>query len=140
MPSLLEISINCDRHHGMIRLGRSLFSSMDGDGLSSKHLCPSCGKRMGLTRSIAATSGYSTLHSVWLQRMRGMGHGRIVPRAQLEAVASPFDRYGLEPIRPRAFGLGQHQMIEINLIPIFGQRQAVGSRRCRDRSVGPCLA
>jgi hypothetical protein len=64
----------------------------------------------------------------------------IIAPAQLEAVASPFDRYGLEPIRPRAFGLGQHQMIEINLIPIFGQRQAVGSRRCRDRSVGPCLA
>ena len=64
----------------------------------------------------------------------------IIAPAQLEAVASSLDRYGLEPVRPRAFGLGQHQMIEINVIPVFGQRRAVSSRICRDGSVGPCLA
>jgi hypothetical protein len=50
----------------------------------------------------------------------------IIAPTQFEAVASSLNRYGLEPVRPRAFGLGQHEMIEINLIPIFGERQAVG--------------
>src|SRR5262249_13979451 len=36
-------------------------SSMDGD--SVKHLCPSCGRRMGLTRTIAAGEGYTEMHT-----------------------------------------------------------------------------
>jgi hypothetical protein len=65
--------------------------------------------------------------------------GPIVAPAQFEAVASFLDGDGLEPVRPRAFGLGQDKMIEINLLPIFGQRRAVGSRIYRARSM-PCLA
>ena len=53
---------------------------MDGDGLSSKHLCPSCGKRMGLIRSIAATSGYSELHTYGCREC-GVWSRKEVPRA-----------------------------------------------------------
>jgi hypothetical protein len=37
--------------------------SMGGDDLSPKRLCPSCGRLMGLTRTIAASSGYGELHT-----------------------------------------------------------------------------
>ena len=65
--------------------------------------------------------------------MAGGDVGIIAP-AQFEAVASSLDRYGLEPVCPRAFGLGQHQMIEINLIPVLwavpGRWRPKGSRPC----------
>jgi predicted RNA-binding Zn-ribbon protein involved in translation (DUF1610 family) len=73
MLSLPEISINCDRHHGMIRPG-SHVSTMDGDSLTSKNLCPSCGRR-----SIAATSGYSELHTYGCRECGVLGHGRKSP-------------------------------------------------------------
>ena len=33
------------------------------DSLSSKHLCPGCGRLMGLTRTVPASSGYSELRT-----------------------------------------------------------------------------
>jgi hypothetical protein len=36
---------------------------MDGDNLISTHLCPSCGRLMGLTRTIAASPGYRELRT-----------------------------------------------------------------------------
>jgi hypothetical protein len=33
------------------------------DSLSSKHLCPGCGRPMGLTRTVPATPGYSELRT-----------------------------------------------------------------------------
>jgi hypothetical protein len=55
-------SICCDRHHGAIRL-RSQYLTMGGYSLIEKHLCPACGRLMGLTRTIAASPGYSELHT-----------------------------------------------------------------------------
>lgn len=46
-PAQTEISVNCDRHHGTIRLG-SQYRAMGGDSLTPKHSCPSCGRPMGL--------------------------------------------------------------------------------------------
>ena len=60
--SAAEIPLNCDRHHGTIRFERHYFK-MDGDNLISTHLCPSCGRLMGLTRTIAAGQGYSELRT-----------------------------------------------------------------------------
>jgi hypothetical protein len=36
---------------------------MRGYGLIQKHLCPACGRLMGLTRTIAASPGYSELRT-----------------------------------------------------------------------------
>ena len=38
-------------------------SMMRGDSLNSNHLCPSCGRPMDLTRTIAASPGYGELHT-----------------------------------------------------------------------------
>ncbi len=59
-PAQTEISVNCDRHHGTIRLG-SQYRAMGGDSLTPKHSCPSCGRPMGLTRTVPASPGYSEL-------------------------------------------------------------------------------
>jgi hypothetical protein len=37
--------------------------TMGGDNLISTHLCPSCGRLMGLTRTLAAGQGYSELRT-----------------------------------------------------------------------------
>ena len=37
--------------------------NMGGDNLTLTHLCPSCGRLMGLARTIAASSGYRELHT-----------------------------------------------------------------------------
>jgi hypothetical protein len=36
---------------------------MSGDGLIQTHLCPACGRLMGLTRTIAASPGYRELRT-----------------------------------------------------------------------------
>src|ERR1700722_20632666 len=59
-------------------------------------------------------------------RPDGWRQGVIIAPTQFEAVPSSRNRYGLEPVRPRAFGLGQHKMIDVNLIPVFGETRAVG--------------
>ena len=38
-------------------------SSMGGDGLSPKHLCPGCGRLMGLSRIVPASPGWSELRT-----------------------------------------------------------------------------
>lgn len=65
-----DISINCDGHHGTIPLV-SHYWAVDGE--IPKHLCPSCGRQMGLTRTVPAAPGYSELRTygcrecgVWL--------------------------------------------------------------------------
>jgi hypothetical protein len=65
-----DISINCDGHHGTIPLV-SHYWAVDGE--IPKHLCPSCGRPMGLTRTVPAAPGYSELRTygcrecgVWL--------------------------------------------------------------------------
>jgi hypothetical protein len=62
----------------------------------------------------------------------------IVAAAQFEAIASSLERYGLKPVRPRTFGLGQHEMIEINLIQSLGS--AVPSVAGWVATVRSCLA
>ena len=80
-----ETSMNCDRHHGTKWLV-SHHQLMDGEIL--KYLCPSCGKPMGLTRTVPATPGYSELRTfgcgecgVWVtegNNSRDQGQGAFV--------------------------------------------------------------
>jgi hypothetical protein len=60
--------------------------------------------------------------------------------AQLEQVISFLDRDGLPKGAPLAVVFGQHEMIDVDLVPIFGQRLAVGGGICCDGFVVLCLA
>jgi hypothetical protein len=68
---------------------------------------------------------------------RDRWHGGVVPPAQLESIASLFDWNSLPPCPDRPIVFGQHKLIDVNLLPISGQRRfvVVGSvlmffRRC----------
>ena len=67
--------------------------------------------------------------------------GRIfLAPAQLEQIVSGLDHDGFPPRRPSALGFGQHEMADIDVVPIFGQRLGVGGEFCRDRFIVFCLA
>jgi hypothetical protein len=63
----------------------------------------------------------------------------MIAPAQSEGVASLFDRNGFPPGPPRAVVLGQYQMIEIDRVPVFGERLAV-ARIGRGCLMVSCLA
>ena len=73
----------------------------------------------------------------WPRDRRSAG---IVAPAQLEQVSGLLDHDGFPPRRPSALGFGQHEMADIDVVPIFGQRLGVGGEICRDRFVVFCLA
>jgi len=52
--------------------------------------------------------------------------------AELEQVTGFLDWDGFPPRPPLAVVFGQHEMIDIDIVPSFGQRLAVGGRICRD--------
>ena len=60
--------------------------------------------------------------------------------AQLEEVTGFLDRDGFPPRPPLAVVFGQHEMIDIDLVPILGQQVADGGRICCDWFVVLCLA
>jgi hypothetical protein len=48
--------------------------------------------------------------------------------AQLEEVTGFLDRGGFPPCPPLAVVFGQHEMIDIDLVPILGQRLAAAGK------------
>jgi hypothetical protein len=71
----------------------------------------------------------------WPRDQRSAG---IVAPAQLEETGF-LDHDGFPPRRPSALGFGQHEMADIDVVPIFGQRLAVGGGICRDGFIVFCL-
>jgi hypothetical protein len=63
----------------------------------------------------------------------------IVAPAQLEQIVSILDHDGFPPRRPSALGFGQHEMADIDVVPIFGQRLGIGGAICRDGFIVFCL-
>ena len=74
----------------------------------------------------------------WPRDRRGVG--RFVAPAQLEQIVSVLDHDGFPPRRPSAVVFGQHEMIDIDLVPILRQRMAIGGGIYCDRFVVLCLA
>ena len=64
----------------------------------------------------------------------------ILAPAELEEITGFLDRDGFPPRPPLAVVFGQHEMIDIDLVPIFGQRLVVGDGIGRDGFVVFCLA
>ena len=68
-------------------------SRMGGDNLIPKHLCPGCGRPMGLTRTMPASPGYRELRTygcvecgVWVTEGRAPSDERddsFIPRVKL---------------------------------------------------------
>ena len=71
---------------------------------------------------------------------RDRGSAGIVAPAQLEQIVSGLDHDGFPPRRPSALRFGQHEMADIDVVPIFGQRLGVGGEFCRDGFIVFCLA
>ena len=75
----------------------------------------------------------------WPRNQRDVGRIFLAP-AELEEVTGFLDRDGFPPRPPLAVVFGQHEMIDIDLVPIFGQRLAVGGGIGCDRFVVLCVA
>ena len=83
----------------------------------------------------SATFGQSNAKSSRDRLINGMLAEFLAP--ELEQVTGLLDRDGFPP-RPPSVVFGQHEMIDIDLVPILGQRLAVGAGVCRDRFVVLC--
>src|SRR5580704_4870028 len=72
----------------------------------------------------------------WPRDRRSAG---IVAPAQLEQIVSVLDHDGFPPRWPSALGFSQHEVADIDVVPIFGQRLGVGGGICRDGFIVFCL-
>jgi hypothetical protein len=59
--------------------------------------------------------------------------------AQPEQITGLLDRDGFPPRPPLAVVLGQHEVIDVNLVPVLGQRMVGGGVHC-DRLLALALA
>ena len=53
----------------------SYVAAMDGERTTLAQMCPSCGKAMGLSRTVPPSAGLCELQTHRMQRLRGLGYG-----------------------------------------------------------------
>jgi hypothetical protein len=75
----------------------------------------------------------------WPRNQRDVGRICLAP-AEPEEVTGFLDWDGFPPRPPLAVILGQHEMIDIDLVPILGQRFAIGDGICCDWFAVICMA
>ena len=75
----------------------------------------------------------------WPRDQPDVGSMLLAP-AKLEHIAGFLDRDGFPPGTPLTVVFGQHEKIDVDLVPILGQRLAVVGGTCCNLSVGLCLA